>query len=322
MTVDIADFDFLEPGHIFVRQDGRESRFLFLTNTALPAKLKKEFPPQVVYADENDNILSCDIDRFLEKRKFTTVDPELEARLLNLLALSKSSSGSDDEDALDLDADDSLIVESDDNEESEDELAATLDAMAGGKIVTGVPEDDEFLTESDDNQTPIVQFVPQNELPAVIDPAYLAYLVSSYQESPNLSDGSIQHTLFIRAGEGVTKDKLEQSFSPNFADLNNIFTFKVGIEGQQTHIDWDLFAGVYNCIFYETAMYQVVFVVTADTRAKQSLAAVEAAAVAGIGSEESEQAPVTEETIASQPLVVAESTAVPAAAPTVTVTAQ
>ena len=99
--ISVADLDFLTEGSVFTRDDGRESRFLFLTNQSLSQKLKTQFPPQVVYADENGNVLSCSIERFLNKRKFVSVDPELEARLVNLLAATSASQ----EDTLDLDGD-------------------------------------------------------------------------------------------------------------------------------------------------------------------------------------------------------------------------
>lgn len=315
MPVDIADFDFLEPAHVFVRPDGREARFLFLTNTALPAKFKKDFPPQVVYADENDNVLSCSIERFLANRKFTHVDPELEARLLNLLALGGSSNVGD-EDSLDLD--DELLVTSDDSEEEseEHEFEAELPDDSAVNIGTDVTEIDPTDPRDDlpEDSTPIVTFVAQDERPAAIDPLYLAQAVSSYQETPNLTDGSVQHVLFIRAAPGITKEKLYHSFSPTADNINTVFTFKVVLEGNEVLIDWDNFAGVYSCIFYETEMYQVIFTITAASRAAAIVAAREA------------EAPVPDlaNAVSHTPAVVVANPAsvVAAAAPAVAVQAQ
>src|SRR5438045_392674 len=100
--MNIVDHQFLEPGHVFTRKDGSSSRILFVTNTTLAKKGRELFPPQVVYADENDNILSRDIASFLSTREFYNVDPELETRLRTLLVQEAESLP---EDSLDLDDD-------------------------------------------------------------------------------------------------------------------------------------------------------------------------------------------------------------------------
>lgn len=244
--MNIADLDFLTPGSTFVREDGRESRFLFLTNSALPEKVRKQYPPQVVYADENNNILSCDIDRFLNKRKFHMVDPELEARLVNLLALSSS----DSEDALDLDSDDELVIEGADDSDGE---------LADGE---GMPDtSDEFIGSEEGTEKPLVKFIPSADLPAALDADYLAQAVSSYQQSPGTALRSIQHALFIRAEQGITRDSLIAAFSPAAEQqgTNSIYTFEVEIEGSNVHVNWDEFLGVYPCVFYGSSMYQVLF---------------------------------------------------------------
>lgn len=308
--MNISDFEFLEPAHVFTREDGRSTRLLFLTNMALPAKLRKKHPPQVVYADENNNVLSCDIDRFLAGRQFVNVDPELEQRLNSLLTGSGSTMDDDDEDTLDLD-DDALTVEDDEEEEEPDGPFVDDD-----KEEAEAPAVDEvFGTE--ESTTPIVQFVAQNELPYVLDPEYLASLVSSYQETPNLNDGSIQHTLFVRAAPGITKEKLYASFSPTHEALNNVLAFNVMLAGQLTSIDWDNFAGVYSCVFYESEMFQVVFVESAEARAQKSLAAVEAVAAAT----ETVEAVEAEEVVHAAPVVaeVTSSSTVTLAAPQVTI---
>lgn len=245
--MNIADLDFLTPGSIFVREDGRESRFLCLTNTNLPKKIREAYPPQVVYADENNNILSCDIERFLNKRKFHMVDPELEARLNNLLALSSS----DSEDALDLDSDE-LVIE--DGEEGD-----SPEGMPDFGSDSGV-QDDEFI-DSEGQGAPLVKFIPSTDMPAALDADYLAQAVSSYQQSPGAALRSVQHALFIRAEKGISRESLIASFSPaaEQAGTNSIYTFEVELEGTKVHVNWDEFLGVYPCVFYGSSMYQVIF---------------------------------------------------------------
>lgn len=269
--MNIADLDFLTPGSIFVREDGRESRFLFLTNTALPKKVQGQYPPQVVYADENNNVLSCDIDRFLNKRKFHMVDPELEARLNNLLALSSS----DNEDALDLDSDELVI---DDGEEG-DNPGPDADYDGASSV-----QDDEFIG-SENQGAPIVKFIPSADLPAALDADYLAQAVSSYQQSPGAALRSVQHALFIRADAGITRESLIAAFSPaaEQAGTNSIYTFEVDLEGTKVHVNWDEFLGVYPCVFYGSHMYQVIF--NTFPKAEQPAVQIEINAAAEVAAE-------------------------------------
>jgi hypothetical protein len=303
--MNIADLDFLTPGSVFSREDGRESRLLFLTNTALPKKLSKQFPPQVVYADENNNILSCDIERFLNKRKFYMVDPELEARLVNLLAISNS----DSEDALDLDsADDELVIEDAETDEGDGEDPVAFEGELG----------DDSLRSSEEIDQPVsIEFVPSGEAPTALDATYLAQAVSSYQQAPGTDSGSVQHSLFIRAEPGINRDSLIASFSPSVSEKGgkSCFTFKVELEGIKVHVDWDEFLGVYPCVFYGNTMYQVIFSTVARPLAfapeAETSAPVVTAEAADIGVDEAAadaelaeiEAGVTDVVITPQPTV-------------------
>lgn len=290
--MNIADLDFLTPGSIFVREDGRESRFLCLTNTALPEKARKKYPSQVVYADENNHILSCDIDRFLNKRKFHMVDPDLESRLENLLALSNS----DGEDSLDLDSDETLLTIDDSEDEGD---AGDDDGSSESEDAPEVQEDD-FITQ-EDSTTPLVRFIPSNDMPAALDAEYLAQAVSSYQQSPGAVRHSVQHALFIRAESGITRDSLIATFSPAAEQqgTSSIYTFEVDLEDSKVHVNWDEFLGVYPCVFYGSSMYQVLFHTLTSVAPQQPIAeptaldAVEAEADAELAEMEASNLPTT-----------------------------
>jgi hypothetical protein len=247
-TFNIADVtDFLTPASVFTREDGREARVLFVTNMALPEKLKKQFPPQVVYADENDNILSCDIDRFLNKRTFFNVQPELEARLNNLLAAPASDSG---EDVLDLMGDDDLTL-TDDGDGDLDLSAMERDA--------GIGSND---SEDIDSQDPIVVFSPRNaDLPSVFDIDTLTAAVASYQQQPSADLSAVQHVLFIKAEAGIDATVLDAVFSPANEARNQTLEFAVDAYGTGTmhSVNWDTFVGIYPCVFYGSRMFQVIF---------------------------------------------------------------
>lgn len=253
--MNIVDFEFLEQGHVFTRNDdGRAARFLFMTNTALPKKVQKMHPPQVVYADENNNILSCSPDLFLAKRSFYNVDPVLEARLRTLLDTDGSEES--DEDTLDLETgDDDLLVS--DGPGSELDLDAeepSEDPADAGPVVSAFDD-----PELPDDPAPPVTYIAVNAgLPTVLDPIVLAKATASYQQTPNQSNGNTQHVLFIRAGDGVTRDSLYASFSPTHEDINTVYSFSIDLEGRRVVIDWDRLIGIYPAVFYEDSMYQVI----------------------------------------------------------------
>jgi hypothetical protein len=252
--MNIADLDFLTPGSVFTRQDGRESRFLFLTNQSLPKKIQDDYPPQVVYADENGNILSCDIDRFLNKRKFLNVDPELESRLNNVLALGSAGG----EDTLDLDGDELTI---DDGTGS-----SVFDALDGeeepdGDTAEPVVDLNDGSNDIDDAQD-IVKYLPVNavaDVPSFLTAEQLGLATASYQQGPGVQPGTIQHSLFIRDEPGITSKTLHASFSLKNAETNTIYDFQVEIEGREIVVNWDTFVGIFPCVFFGSRMYQVVF---------------------------------------------------------------
>lgn len=295
MTISIADLEQLTEGAVWHRADGRASRVLFVTNKTLPVKVQEVFPQMVVYADENDNVLSVPVDRFVSNRKFYNVEPELESRLLNLLALA-ADSGEDEE--FDLEGD-TLEVEGDDL------------------------LDDTTFSGTDVHRT-IVNFTPHSiDLPVVIDPLLLASLVSSYQQLPG-ADNTIQHALFIRA-EGVTKAGLKASFSPSNEAVNAVFDFTVETRDEVLEIGRSTFVGVFPAVFYDVDMYQVVF--TTDAPAEEALeieqdfaeleAAVDAPAAPAVTAQPvvaAAPAVVIQPQVAAQPAV--------AAAPAVTIQPQ
>lgn len=258
--ISIADLDFLTAGSVFTREDGRESRFLFLTNEALTQKLKQQYPPQVVYADENGNVLSCSIERFLNKRKFVNVDPELESRLNNLLAATSSSQ----EDTLDLDSDD-LVIDGDEDGTSVFDALELGSEEEDGEVDTPEeidptdPRDD--LGANEEEMGGLVKFLPigTDDLPAFLTAEQLSAAVQSYQQGPGQQPDTVLHTLFIRQDAGITSKTLYASFSPKNAETNTTYDFQVEIEGREIVVNWDTFVGIYPCIFYGSRMFQVVF---------------------------------------------------------------
>lgn len=240
----IADLELLTPGSVWIRGDGKEARFLFITNQNLSAKSLAKFPSQVVYADEKENILSVGLERFLEVRTFHHVDPGLESRLGNLLAYSGEASDDD----FSLDEDDVLTID-------QGEGAQVLDAEGAGDVFSGV-EDEEDDPDSDGLA---IEFYTSNpEAAPEISLVALQGAVECYQQTPALDKNLLQHTLFIHAREGITRETLYKAFTPHSANGSTLL-FKVKTANGLETVDWDNFLGIYPYSIGGDLMFQVIF---------------------------------------------------------------
>lgn len=246
---DVMDLELMTPGSVWVRKNGKESRYLFTTNTNLPVEHQRANPQMVVYADENDNIYSVPVAAFLEKRTFFNVDPTLESRLENLLAFSGTGSEGVDLDLLS-DSDDTLTLD-----EGDDEIT---DVASAGDVATPVAVDPESLAP------PVSPFFCAYDaggtgLPEVITRQRLSEMTESYQQAPLLAEGKLLHTLFISAAPDITRDTLYACFSPMHIDHNAVYTYKVTTPEGEIDVDWDELVGIYPYVFQNQLMHQVVF---------------------------------------------------------------
>jgi len=239
--IDIATLEMLTPGSTWRRANGKEVRYLFTVNENLPAKMADEYPPLVVYADGDDNILAVPLETFLNKRDFFNVDPFLEKRLGDLLTITESS-----DEVFDLDGDDNLLVEDDD----------APSASAGDESVDGTEQAKEFREVNTS-----VTFMRFNNatLPIIVEPEQLSEAVEGYAQAPLIDLGLIQHTLIFRAMPGISKDTLFASFSPVKTEENAIFIFNVVTEDGVLTIDWDAFVNIYPLVRGNQTYYQAVF---------------------------------------------------------------
>lgn len=238
----IADLELLTPGSVWIRGDGKEARFLFMTNQNLSAKALAKFPSQVVYADEKDNILSVGLERFLEVRTFHHVDPGLESRLGNLLAYSGEASDDD----FSLDEDDVLTIDQGDGAQE------VLDASEVDVFGDGVEDEDEGDGLDIEFYTSNPEAAPEISLVA------LQGAVECYQQTPALDKNLLQHTLFIHAREGIDRETLYKAFTPHSANGSTLL-FKVKTANGMETVDWDNFLGIYPYSISGDLMFQVIF---------------------------------------------------------------
>ncbi len=259
----IMDLDLLTPGSVWIRENGKEARFLFIANDGLPAKQQEMYPRVAVYADEQNHIFSVPVDHFIGKRSFYNVSPSLEIRLENLLAYSgdEEFNLNDDEDELFIsDNEPEETVDSESNEASESTGFEVHAASAPhGEVspveVTPIKIDASKLV----NPFPVTYSSGSTGLPEIISSQRLTELTESYQQQPLLSEGKILHTLYIRAASDVNQERLYASFSPTHIDKNAVFTFSVNTAEGRLDIDWDALVGIYPYVFREESMYQVMF---------------------------------------------------------------
>lgn len=252
----IMDLDSLTPGSVWTRRNGKESRYLFTTNTALPASMAATHPQMAIYADENDNYFSVPVDDFISKRTFFNVDPGLETRLGNLLAFSAQDSddgfdllGDDTTLTIDVDSDDDLTVGSDESEEREQ---APMPGYTQEQVDVMNATANAFPIEFSSNSV-------GSGLPEVLTPQKLCEMAECYQQEPLVSEGKMLHRLFFRAGNGITHDTLYACFSPKHVELNAVYTFKVHTPEGLLEVDWDAMLGIYPYVFQNVAMLQVMF---------------------------------------------------------------
>lgn len=249
-TPDIIDMEFLTPGSVWRNSKQKQSRFLFATNMHLPDRLQEDYPPMAVYADADNNILSVPLEDFLAKREFFIVDGELETRLNNLLNTDES----DEEFHLDGDDGDTLLIEDGDDSE-----LISGDVVDDSNPLFGLSMDEEIVPSGSEAAYQVTYSAEGTGLPEVISPRALSTATEGYSQEPMIQEQKIKHTLFVRAGEGINQDTLRRSFSPDQAEINAIYTFRVMTDEGTVDVDWDTFVGVYPMIRGTKTLYQLIF---------------------------------------------------------------
>jgi hypothetical protein len=247
--------EMMTAGSIWINKKGKQSRFLFATNRNLPEHIQEVYPPMAVYADENNNILSVPIVDFLSKRKFHHVEPELEQRLDTLLTEVQEDDVAS-QFSLDEDDSDTLLISDDDDEPA---VGGTDESNVEGT------EDIESVfgnVEDADEALPGLRVTYSAEgtgLPEVIETSLLSRHTEGYSQEPMIQEQKLKHTLFVRAGFGITQDTLRRSFSPSQAEINAVYTFKVMTDEGVVDVDWDTFVGVYPMTRGNQTLYQLIF---------------------------------------------------------------
>jgi hypothetical protein len=257
----IMDLEMLTPGSVWTRKDGKQARYLFTTNTTVPATHSHIYPSVAVFADENDDYFSVPVEDFIARRTFYNVDPGLEARLNNLLAFDADST-SEDFDLLN-DADESLVVSDDDSfTATVGDGVTDIVADESNEVSAAQQPDPDASLNPALNMFPVEYSSEGSALPEIIPGYILASHTQGYQQQPLMTETGftkIVHTLFIKATKEITHDKLYACFSPTHLERNAVFTFKVSTADGLLDVDWDAMIGVFPYVFMNEQVFQVMF---------------------------------------------------------------
>jgi hypothetical protein len=265
MATPASQLEFLSPGSVWMRKDGRTAKFLFITNTALKAKTQLQHPPQVVYADNDGKVYNRDIDGFLEMYKFYNVDGELELKLNNLFVFNEADYASDDaaetaeaSEAVEQAVVDLLVTDEVPQSANEGTLAEQLMAELSG-------DNEPVVAASNSNDGVHVGFAFAVEEGLVDSPLSARELTDSlvvYSQDPNGTFNLTQHRLLFELSEKVTIDNLRTAFAPSETN-STVDAFEVRTKLGTDLVYWTHFIGVYP-EFSTNGLYASVLVGTED----------------------------------------------------------
>lgn len=267
----ILGIDLLTPGSVWLRENNKKNFVLFVTNTILPIKTRSKHPIQVVYCDEQGNILNQNRDHFLETRTFYNGHFKLEQRLLQiesqLVNLFAGINFSSDEESTE-DSDDATLVIDDDADQVED---GTTEAFPFP--VTASVEEDEEVTE------PVLIFTPMEDSnpTALISAEVLGDLLESYSQEPQLQQDLLLHKLIFRNTSPEVAEQITRSFSGAQGENNTLFKFTINPKFSglsQEPIEWDQSCGAYPYLLQSEQYLQVI--VASSTKVVEQAVEIEA----------------------------------------------
>lgn len=266
----------LSKGSVWMRKDGSQVKFLFLTNTTLSPKTQEDHPQQVIYTDVQGNVFNRDIDAFLKVYQFYNVDGELEQRLNRLIVFNPQdySTLEDDEDAvieITDDDEDSLMIQAPTPPKSDETLAEQM-----FRELTASTEEPTHLS---------VSFaISQNgELRTPkLTAEELSRAIVLYSNSPNEQYDITEHKLLFPLEGNITEESLREVFHPS-TEVNTVDYFTVLTKFRRDEIVWDTWIGIVP-EYSVNGLYAAVLVGTAnktlDTAPTPGVEAVELGEVA------------------------------------------
>jgi hypothetical protein len=266
--------ELLTPGSVWVKEDGKQAKVLFVTNTTLPVRHQEKHPIQIIYANDEADIYSRTLDSFFKIYKFYNIDPELEERLENLITFSEDSVDEDDSDDEDDGGElilplaapteevqpeavkviaDALKVEAEDSSRLTQSLADYLSAKPEEEVAEEITPDEDggaFDTGG------IMFLMSEGDAPSN-NSSELESAFVSYSQEPNKQLSITLHKLTFRLGNGVTLETLKDVFIPD--DQRSIVdAFLVRSDFYEELVPWTDYIGIYPELVYGRAFASVI----------------------------------------------------------------
>jgi hypothetical protein len=252
MTLDEVK-DLLTPASVWLRRDGAQVKALFLTNQTLTKAQQEKYPPQVVYADADGNVLSRDLTSFASLYTFLNVDPDLEKRLANLIVFK---------------ATDFLTVD-DPEDDEEVSLAEEEKPVAKEKPAVQVREKAKLSDEGEIVNASARALHVDFKLSAnegYSNPKLSAKELSAackiYTRQPDEHYKMMVHRLSFELSDTITIDALKEAFHPSNT-VNTVDVFRVRTQHDKEVFVWDSWIGVFP-EYSISSLYATVYVGTSD----------------------------------------------------------
>lgn len=224
----------LSKGSVWMRKDGTQVKFLFLTNQSLSPRMQETHAPQVIYTDTEGNVFNRDVEGFLKLYQFYNVDGELEQRLTRLIVFNPQ---------------DYSTIQDDD-----DDVIQITDDEAEDSIIPTAPKSDETLAEqmyreltasTEETHLSVSFAISQNDgmrMP-VLTAEDLSREVVLYSNEPNENfDITIHKLLFPLVGK-ITEESLREVFHPS-TEVNTVDYFTVLTKFRRDEVVWDSWIGI------------------------------------------------------------------------------
>lgn len=257
MTLDEVK-DLLTPASVWLRRDGAQVKALFLTNQILTKAQQEKYPPQVVYADADGNVLSRDLQSFASLYTFLNVDPDLEKRLSNLIVFKAT-------DFLTVDdpEDDEEVSLTDDTKPAEEEKP-----IAKEKPVVEVrqPSKQKAFAEAEQKSPTLAVDFKMSANDGYTDPKLSANELTAackiYTRQPDEHYKMMVHRLSFELSDTITIDALKEAFHPS-STVNTVDAFRVRTHHDKEVFVWDSWIGIFP-EYSVSSLYATVYVGTSD----------------------------------------------------------
>ena len=237
------DITFMTPGSVWVRDNGKKSTVVGLTNLNLKPKFQEKYPPQAVYLNEEGDLLSQDVESFMSSRTFFNVAPEVESLVDSLFAYREDADEDDEEAAAGFPVEDDGDASTASDSDSTDDL---LLEIVGDELSSDTQDEEVKLVASNkaSGEIAFVSFSEDAPEEAKAAAAVLNSAVVAYSQAPLINEGFTDHIIeFDRqalAEQGITPQGLEALFDPE----NDMCLPSFIINGD-LRVEWSAYIGVF-----------------------------------------------------------------------------